>query len=82
MKVKTMQRPRIDMNETQIREFKMYYRIDSRDIGTPYKVIAGGISKRFKTENEARVYYDQQPGRALMSVNTGTQTIYLAYKYE
>lgn len=55
---------------------------DQRNIDTPYKIIASGCpAQRFKTEQEARKFYNLHDGRALLSVTKNQKIKYLAYKF-
>lgn len=64
---------------SELRTFKN----DSRNIDTPFKVVAQGIGQpqRFETEKEARKFFNAHQGRALLSYNQNYSYRILAYKH-
>lgn len=73
---------KVVISKAERESFTFAYRKDERDVKTPYKVISSGnAAKRFKTEQEARRFYNLHDGRALLSVTKNQKIKYLAYKF-
>lgn len=64
-------------------DFYHVWKRDRRNHQTPFKVIGSGIkAQRFETEIAARKFFNNHPGRALLSHCTYKESKVLAYKPE